>query len=235
MSGKDSVNGKSKNGDSAAATVPTANGSSIDWDAVRRRLSATAESLSELGTMDLEALQTVWAQRAQQVARVPDDEGDDESVELVLMQLGGEVYGVDVQYVADVQRLGRVTSVPRTPEWLRGVANLRGRILSVVDLKKFFNLATVEDDEEKDEKDLYLVVIESPHLDVAFLVDAVLAIESTPSAQVRNADGIVRGLPAEYVRGVVDLGNYGYGDLVVVLDLQILLADHRMIINEEMD
>ena len=67
-----------------------------------------------------------------------------EAVEhLATFVLDREEYGVDVKQVQEIRRVGEITAVPRAPEFVRGVINLRGRILPVLDLKRKLNLGEV--------------------------------------------------------------------------------------------
>ena len=216
----------------------------FDWEDVRRRIAAAEATLAGLDEADPEVLGRVWAQRAATLARVPIEEDQDEQIELVLVQLGRELYGLDAQYVADIKPLEQITHVPRVPDWVAGVVNLRGRIYSVVDLRRFFGLADAERNGEGrgDEKG-FLVVAETPAMEVALLVDDVLNVEALPADQIGEASGTVRGLRPEYVQGVTERGGSATSDsseatdgadvMLVVLNLPALLADERLIIHEE--
>jgi purine-binding chemotaxis protein CheW len=127
----------------------------------------------------------------------------------------------------------QITRVPRVPEWVTGVVNLRGRILSVLDLRRFFGLAPAEIRED----DLItpfpdLVVVEAPAMEVALLADDILDIELFPTSRIQDIADTARGVGSEYVRGVIEQGDEA--PMIAVLDLPTLLADERLIIEEEM-
>jgi chemotaxis signal transduction protein len=211
----------------------------FDWLGMHDRISDARAALSDMGEMAPEVLEELWARRAAKLAQVPPEDDGGERVDLVLIRLGREVYGLGAKYVWDIKPLGQITPVPRVPDWVAGVVNRRGRIYSVVNLQRFFNLPAVEGDRGKTQVP-QLVVVETSEMELALLADDVLSIEAIPTAWIEDAAGTVRGLPPEYVRGVARYEvqgapelEAGKSSLVVVLDLPTLLADERLVVHEE--
>jgi purine-binding chemotaxis protein CheW len=200
----------------------------FDWEDIRQRIAAAGAALSGMGQLAPEVVQEILERRAAQLAEVPLQEEEGERIELALIRLGSEIYGLEVRYVFDIRPVEQITRVPRVPDWVAGVVNLRGRILSVLDLQRFFGLPPAERD-----GDGFLVVVETPDVEVALLADDVLAVEVLPTSQVQDVADTIRGLPPEYVRGVAELGGNGDGPMMVVLDLPALLADKKLIVREE--
>ena len=187
-----------------------------------------------------EEVRKVWAARAARLARVPLQEEEGESLQYVPLRLGQELYAIEVQYVAEIRPLGDLTRVPRVPAWVAGVVNLRGRIYSVLDLMRFLGVAGEAEAEPEagergptltEERVQYLVVVETPALEVALLVDEVLPIQNEPFRQIGEALDRAQVARLEYVFGIVDLDE---GDLMVILDLPLLLADKQLIVHEEL-
>jgi purine-binding chemotaxis protein CheW len=206
----------------------------FDWEAAYRRIAAAEAALDGVGETSPELLQELLERRAAQLAQVPIREEEGGRVELVLIRLGRELYGLDVQHVSDLRPVEQITRVPRVSGWVAGVVNLRGRLLSVVDLQRFFGLP----DAKRDEHDgpagrPYLVAVETPEMELALLADDVLAVESLPANRVQEATGTVRGIRPEYVRGVAERGGDGDDPMLVVLDLSAMLADERLIVQQE--
>ncbi len=218
------------------------NSHEFDWEQARERISAGFTAMSSENETSPEILERIWAQRASQLAQVPASEDEGEQVELVLVRLGREIFALDVHYVYDIRPPEQLTPVPRVPVWVGGVVNVRGRILSVVDLCRFFGLAPAISNSRDGEgragdKNNLLVVVETPDMEVALLTDDVLGVQAVLTERIQEASGTVRGLPPEYVRGVVEYSNgnnhNGSSSLIVVLDLPTLLADKRLVIHEE--
>jgi purine-binding chemotaxis protein CheW len=204
----------------------------FDWDGVRERIAAVNTALEEMEDSDPELVKRIWAQRATQLAKPPAREEEGGQVELALVQLGREVYGIGVQYIVEIRPAIRITRVPRVPEWVTGVTNLRGRILSVLDLRRFFGLAPPETKEEDSVTPFQdLVVVETPAMEVALLTEDVLEIVPFPTSRIQSVSKTIRGVSTEYVRGVIERG--AGVPMIVVLDLPALLADERLIIKEE--
>ncbi len=201
-------------------------------------------------------LEESWARRAEQIARVIETEDEGEQIELALVRLGKEIYGLDVQYIYDIRLLEKITRVPRVPDWVAGVVNLRGRIISALDLKRFLGIAVEASSPE--EMNRKLVVVEIPEMELALIVDEVLMVETLPVNKIHEPSSAVRGIPAEYVRGIVvrlagdrtdvqaptetedensaveaeDLD--AHQNLLTILNLPALLSDKRLVIHEEM-
>jgi purine-binding chemotaxis protein CheW len=186
-----------------------------------------------------EDVRKVWAARAARLARVPFQEEEGESLQYVPLRFGQELYAIEVQYVAEIRPLGNLTRVPRVPAWVAGVVNLRGRIHSVVDLKQFLGVAGEAATEEgrqgttraPEDGLRYLVVVETPALEVALLVDEVLPIQNVPVSQIGEALDRAQVARLEHVVGIVDVGD---GKLMVILDLPVLLADKQFIVHDEL-
>jgi purine-binding chemotaxis protein CheW len=205
----------------------------FDWDGIREQIARASAALADVGETEPELMARTWAQRAAQLARPLVQEEKEEQIELALAQLGREVYGVEAQYILEIQPAVCITRVPRAPEWVTGVVNLRGRILSVLDLRRFFGLVPAE---HKKEEELVtplpdLIVVETADMEAALLVEDVLAIEPFPVGQIQDVTETLSGISAEYVRGVIERG--AELPMVVVLNLPALLADEQLIVQQE--
>ncbi len=218
----------------------------INWEELHQKLSAGSAQTTWGTDLSEAQLAEAWARRATQMARTIESEDQGEQLELAVIRLGREIYGVDVRYVYEIRPLTHLTRVPRTPPWVAGVVNLRGRIVSVLDLQKYLNLPGAETDGAPPSV-RHLAVVETAEMEMALLVDEVTAIEILPANKIQEAPTAVRGIRAEYVRGVVvrdQTGSVpaetakGHGQagkaILVVLDLPALLADKQLIVHEEL-
>jgi len=190
----------------------------------------TLQWMNDEITTDL--LEQAWARRAEMLAEeVAEDDGG-EHLSVVLVQLGQEVYGLEAQYIYDARPPEHITPVPRTPEWMAGVVNVRGRIYSVVDLARFLNLPATSND---DGEEAYLVVVQSEMLELALKVDTVLSVVTLPERQLQETADTLN-IPAAIVRGVMQNVDEdpGMPAFLVVLDLPNLLSDPQLIIHEEL-
>ncbi len=205
----------------------------FNWASIRERMVANANNLSQEAQVTPEVLERIWAKRAAQLAKVPIQEAEGTRREIALIRLGRELFGVSVEYVLDIRPARQITHVPRVPKWVTGVTNLRGRLLSVIDLTRFFELP---EGGENAKEEAYLVVVSASGVEVALWVSEVLGVEAIRTDAMGEATIAVASLPPEYVQGVVKcerLSANGTPALCVVLDLAALLADERLIIHEE--
>jgi purine-binding chemotaxis protein CheW len=203
----------------------------VDWDGIRNRIAAAAAALERSDEIAPAAMERVWAHRAKRLAQVPAKPDEGEQIQLVLLRLGREVYGLGVQYVFDIRLIEprSITRVPRAPSWVAGVVNLRGRILSVVDLQRFLGLSPAEDADDS-APTRCLVVVETSEMELALLADEVLPMETVSAGRIQDAAGTFRGIRPEYVRGIADRSS---GGSMVILNLPALLTDKQLIIHEE--
>ncbi len=185
---------------------------------------------------DEQRAQQIMMRRVAALAQPAVAEDWGEQCRLVIFRLGKELYAIDATCVFSVRPAEVFTRVPRVPEWVAGVTSLRGRIFSVIDLGRFFGLPRVgEDDDDstgEGETPLQLIVVETPEMEIGFLVDDVVAVETVPLARLQDASDIVRGLSPEYVRGVTLYQKDGE-HVLVVLDVAAILSDKRLIVHEE--
>lgn len=203
----------------------------FDWDSIRQRIASASAALEKSEETAPEVMEQVWARRAERLAQAPVKRDEGEQIQLILLRLGREVYGLDVQHVFDIRPVEpqSVTRVPRVPEWVAGVVNLRGRVFSMVDLQRFLGLERT-DSADDGGTTRNLVVVETPDMELALLADQVLPMETVSVSQIQEATGVVRGIRAEYLRGIAERSS---GGSIVILDLPALLADKQLIVHEE--
>jgi purine-binding chemotaxis protein CheW len=200
---------------------------------VTARHNMGEETLSDWATTVPETTRQIWARRAAQLAHVPVEQEEGAWLDLVLVRLGREVYGFEARHVLDIRPVGFVTLVPRVPEWVVGVTNVRGRLWSVMDLERFFDLPLGAGG-------FYgglglLVLVEAEQMELALQVDDVLAVERVPATQIQKPDGTIPGLHPAYVRGVIkDVRMAEKEEMAIVLDLPALLADEKLIVDERL-
>ncbi|HBE95097.1 MAG TPA: chemotaxis protein CheW [Desulfovibrio sp.] len=140
---------------------------------------------------------------------------DDELIQLVTFSIGEEEFGVDILKVQEIIRTMEITKVPRAPEFVEGVINLRGKVIPIVDLRKRFGLETRDHD-----KHTRIIVIEINQMIVGFVVDSVSEVLRIPANTVEPPPPVVSGLESEYISGVGKLQDR----LLILLDLNRLLS-----------
>ncbi|HUF36625.1 MAG TPA: chemotaxis protein CheW [Gemmatimonadales bacterium] len=137
---------------------------------------------------------------------------------LVTFALDREEYGVPVAQVREVIRVGEITRVPQAPPHVRGVTNLRGRILPVVELRSRLGLAPAALTPRS-----RIVVVEVSDRVVGLLVDAVLQVAKVPMETVAPPPDEVRSADSDYLSGVARWN----GRLIILLELDKALLLHE--------
>ena len=129
--------------------------------------------------------------------------------------LAGEEYGVDVRLVQEIIRLSEITQVPRSPGFVKGVINLRGRIVPVVDLKRKLGLGEVDERA----RPARIVVAKLRDRLVGLLVDGASQVLKVPVSTIEGAPEEVVSIDANYIRGVAKLEKR----LIILMDLNKVL------------
>ena len=129
--------------------------------------------------------------------------------------LDREEYGVDVRQVQEIRRTTEITSVPRAPEFIRGVINLRGRILPVLDLKRKLGLGEVEAG-----RATRIVVVRVKERLLGLLVDGASQVLKVEVSRIEPPPEEVVEKGGDYIRGVAKLDDR----LIILVDLERLLA-----------
>jgi purine-binding chemotaxis protein CheW len=191
-----------------------------DWQEVRKRMDAAADLLNQ-GITPEKAKQILKA-RAQELAR---ETGREETavkpLEILEFLLAYETYGIELSYVCETVPLKDITPVPCTPPFVLGLINVRGRIVSVLDIKKFFDLP------EKGLTDLNkVIIVRNNEMEFGILVDVICGVRTIPPAELQPSLATLTGIREEYLKGVTS-------DSLVVLDGKKLLMDRGIIISEE--
>jgi purine-binding chemotaxis protein CheW len=120
-----------------------------------------------------------------------------EVLQLVSFDLNGEEYGVDILKVQEIIRMLAITKVPRLPEFVEGVINLRGKVIPVISLRKRFGF------EAKDvDKRSRTVVVDIDGKIIGVVVDSVSEVLRLPVDTLEPPPAVVAGKDAKYIRGV---------------------------------
>ena len=198
--------------------------SGLNWREVQRRLEAARAAMERGWAPDAEEAKRILKARARALAREPaKDEADDDYIEVVEFVLAYEKYAVETRHVREVYPLEHLTPLPCTPTFVLGIVNVRGEILSVIDLRKFFDLP------EKGLTDLNkVIVLESENMLFGVLADAVIGARRVRVADIQPSLPTLTGVREAYLMGVT-------AERTVILDAEKLLADETIVVQEQVD
>jgi len=140
---------------------------------------------------------------------------DEQLLQLVTFSIGEEEFGVEILKVQEIIRMLEITRVPKAPDFVEGVINLRGKVIPVIDLRLRFGLQAKGHD-----KKTRIIVIEINQMIVGFVVDSVSEVLRIPAGTIEPPPPVISGLDSEYISGVGKLDDR----LLIMLDLNRLLS-----------
>lgn len=175
----------------------------IDWRSIRESLAWDEDQQQEL-------LLRIRAAQYAIPTRNTDGQTAGSRLTTLTMMLGSERYGIDVMFVRSIRTLPKITPVPGIPHFYRGVVNLRGQIITVLDLQRFFDLPAQSSYQE-------LVIVQSNQLEIGLLTTQVQGIEVISTSSIQLIESV------RYARGVTP-------DQLVILDIASLFEDERLVI-----
>ncbi|TAN51601.1 MAG: purine-binding chemotaxis protein CheW [Methylococcaceae bacterium] len=200
------------------------NKSPIDWREVELYMEAALAAIENGWTPTPEQTWQILKQRAKALAQEPEPSAAaGEHVECLTFHLAHEAYAVEARFVREVCPLEHLTPLPCTPPFVLGIVNLRGEILSVLDLKKFFGLP------EKGLTDLNkVIVLQSGGMHFGVLADAICGVHRLARRDLQPPLPTLTGIHEDYLLGVT-------AQRLIFLDAAKLLANERLIVHEQVE
>jgi purine-binding chemotaxis protein CheW len=192
------------------------------WAEIRRRIESLDRAVDH--PAEPEDLAALWHRRALELAEAPDrDREEGELLTIVIVRLGPDRYGLPITGVREIQRVGRITPVSTAPGFVRGVINLRGVIVTVVDLRVFFGLdpAPLGDTAR-------ILTAEGGGAAVGLLVEQVEGIVDLAAAEVKPPLAPAKGVAEDYVAGIAAPN----GQMLVLIDLEKVLRNPRIVVDD---
>lgn len=136
-------------------------------------------------------------------------------VQMVAFKLGREEYGIDILQVQEIKKMTDITRVPHTPDYIKGVINLRGSVLPVIDLKTRLDLM-----EQEYTDDTRIIIVKVDEIAVGMIVDAVSEVLAISQDQIEAPQESVGGVSTDYLSGVGKMENR----LLILLNLEAIIG-----------
>lgn len=198
----------------------TGSGDRQHWEEIKKRLGEIELRLAAEFDPTPEDVKERLRQRAQQLAQPEPEIEMGEILDVQLFKISQETYGIETRYVEEVVPLRQLATVPCTPEHILGIVNVRGRMVSVLDLRRFFELPF------KGLSDLNSVMVVSDgQMEFGLLTDRIQGSRALPERQILEPPAHLQGIRSDYLLGVT-------AAQWVILDGQRLLADPRLVVEE---
>ncbi|MFC4409930.1 chemotaxis protein CheW [Chungangia koreensis] len=132
-------------------------------------------------------------------------------MKIVVFQLKGKNYGVELQYIRSIEKVREIRELPQTPVFFRGIINMRGEIISIIDLAEYFNLGKISFSEEN-----FVIITQHDDLVVGLMVDVATDVLDIDSSLINETPSIIT---EKYIEGILNLED----KMIVMLNLPAIL------------
>ncbi|HVP57090.1 MAG TPA: chemotaxis protein CheW [bacterium] len=132
-------------------------------------------------------------------------------------RLAAEDYGLEILKVREIIGMMDITAVPRTPTFVKGVINLRGKVIPVVDLREKFGMEAVEHTEET-----CIIVVDVGKIEMGIIVDKVSEVLDIPGEDIQDTPTLGTDVNTDFILGIGKTG----GRVKILLDIDKVLSVH---------
>lgn len=194
----------------------------IDWPAIHRRLENAAALLERGQLLTAEQTSHILKIRARALAGTQgSQQAPEQQLTILEFLLAHEKYAIEAAFVREVYPLKELTPLPGTPPFVRGIINVRGQIISVVDPKKFFDLP------QQGLTDLNkVIIVRDERIELGLLADAIVGVHAIALRDIQPPLPTLTGIREEYLHGVTE-------QRLVVLNIARMLADPKLIVRAD--
>ncbi len=194
----------------------------IDWEKIHRSLEETGTSLEEIINGSPEKQKEILKARARELSgEIESVDPSMEYLEILEFSMASETYGIETEFIREVLSLKTFVTLPGTPPFVLGIINVRGKIVSIVDLKIFFNLP-LRGIAELD----IAIILHNERMEFGILADKILGSFTIPKEKIQPPLPTQKGISVEYIAGVTE-------DNVIILDGAKILNDEEIVVDQE--
>lgn len=160
------------------------------------------------------------------INKLKEEEQTQGSQQLIVFRQGDEEYGIHIDQIKEVVLTPNITKMPQTPNYVKGVANIRGNIIGIIDLEEKFGIKESTTTEEANDASNYTLVVESDEFKVGILVTEVPNTLTVKSENIEQSINIVHdnNVDADYIQGIVKLD----ARLIVLIDIFKVLNEQEL-------
>jgi purine-binding chemotaxis protein CheW len=133
--------------------------------------------------------------------------------------LGSEIYGIEILTVREIICLMDITTVPQTPDYMKGVINLRGKVIPVIDLRLKFSMQ-----EEEHTQETCIIVVEVNSTSIGIIVDSVSEVLDIKSGEIEEAPGFGQGIDTSFIVGLGKVKE----KIIILLDIETVLSSEEL-------
>lgn len=196
----------------------------IDWAAVHHSMKSAEKALARENSFSAKEAKAVLKKRAGALAKIRhSDDLEGERIDILEFLLSGETYAIRTSFIAETFPLVDFTPLFCTPSFVMGIINVRGRIVSIVDLRRFFDLPVVGLSNLN-----RVIVVCDGKMEFGILADSIVGMRSLALQDLQASLPTLTGIREEFLTGVT-------ADRLVLLDVGKILADGRLVVHEEVE
>lgn len=145
---------------------------------------------------------------------------DEKIVQLIVFRTGKEEFGVPIDAVREIIKATAITPIPNSPHFIKGIINVRGEIVTAIDIKSRFSL---ESDIESEAK--HIVVVKQEDSLFGLMVDEVMEVLRVQKNEIKSPPSIISNIHEKYISGVISHDDR----LIVLLDLNVVLSGNELL------
>lgn len=164
----------------------------------------------------------IFKERAAKLAQPRQtDDADGAMLDVIQFSIGHEKYGIELPYIREIYPFRDLTWVPCTPRFVLGIVSVRGQIISVIDLREFFDLPRAELT-----RTAKIIILGREKHEIGILAEKMLGERKLPLAAIQSGMAGLKDLQDNYIKGVGT-------DRLAILNIDQLLSDSKLVIHEE--
>ncbi len=183
---------------------------------------ATAVHSQEISQIDYDEKKRILRERAEKLSQKRNaEDSDTEYLQVIEFKLSQERYAAQVNYIREVFPLKDVTPVPCTPPFVLGIMNVRGQVVSVLDIRSFFDLPAQPNTELSK-----VLIVGKEDVECGILTDEIIGEKRVPLEMIHTDGHLLDGAWEDYIMGVTP-------DRLIVIGMDKLLADEKLIVQQE--
>lgn len=133
--------------------------------------------------------------------------------------LGEEIYGIEILKASEIIGLMDITTVPQTPDYMKGVINLRGKVIPVIDLRLKFSMQ-----EEKYAQETCVIVVEVNNTHIGIIVDSVSEVVDISSSEIEETPPFGQGIDTSFMTGMGKVKE----KIIILLNIEIVLSPEEL-------
>lgn len=143
------------------------------------------------------------------------------SAKYLTLMLGNETYGLEILKVREIIGMIEITPLPQTPAFVRGVINLRGKVIAVVDLRSKFGLEAKEQTNET-----CMIIVDLVTKQIGLIVDSVHEVTDIPEQNIEKTPSFGVRVKVDFIKGIGKVGT----NVVILLDIEKVLTSEEMVV-----